>query len=188
MIQLTQAQVQKNKAIFQALNQKYQILPEALLSFLGEDFYHAPASTSTSMNNACEGGLLDHLLTTVGFAKKINDILPATLQQPAINVYRAAILSGVGKTFMFTPNVNEYSRKNGKMYDFVSGTTAMSVGERSVLYALRHGVELTDDEYQAIINSDRIEEDNQVKWYGSSLTTIIRHAIELAVMEQKKRT
>lgn len=187
MIQLTQAQIQKNKAIFLALNAKYQILPESLLAFLGEDFYHAPASTMTTMHNACEGGLLDHLLKTTEFAKKINDFLPPSLQQPALSVYRVCFVSGIGRTFMFVPNTNEWSRKNGKIYEFSQTTAAMNAGERGALYALRNGMTLTDEEYQAVVHSDRFEEDSQVKWFGSPLTTILRHAIEFSIMEQKRR-
>jgi hypothetical protein len=114
-------------------------------------------------------------------------MLPANLQQPALSVYRVALLSGVGKTFMFIPNANEWSRKNGKIYEFAPGVTAMNAGERSALYAMRHGMELTDEEYQALINSDRVEEETQVKWFGSTLTTILRQAIEWAIMDLKRR-
>jgi hypothetical protein len=47
---------------------------------------------------------------------------------------------------------------------------------------------LTEDEYQALINFDKQEEDLQVKWYGSSLTTILKMATELAVLDEKNRT
>jgi hypothetical protein len=187
MVQLTQAQIQKNKDIFLLLNKKYQLLPDTLVTFLGEDFFHAPATTMTTMHNACDGGLLDYLLKVAEYAKKINDTLPASLQQPALSVYRVAFLTGIGKTFMFIPNSNEWSRKNGKIYEFAPGVSAMSAGERSALYALRYGMDLSDDEYQAIINSDKSEEEPQVKWFGSSLTTILRQAIEWAIMDLKHR-
>jgi 23S rRNA maturation-related 3'-5' exoribonuclease YhaM len=186
MVQLTQAQIQKNKDIFLLLNKKYQILPELLITFLGEEFFHAPATTMTSMHNACDGGLLDYLLKVAEYAKKLNDILPSSLQQPALSVYRVAFLSGIGKTHMFVPNQNEWSRKNGKIYEFASNVAAMSAGERSALYAMRYMV-LSDEEYQAILNSDRSEEEPQVKWFGSPLTTILRQAIEWAIMDIKHR-
>jgi hypothetical protein len=188
MVQLTQEQIKKNKQIFLQLNEKYGILPKELLDFLGEGFFTAPASVATNLHNACEGGLVDHILTTAKYAKKINDLLVDTpLQQPALSVYRVSFLFDIGKTFMYVPNQEEWSRKKGKMFDFSEGTVAMRVGERSAFYATQY-MKLTEDEYQAIINADREELDAQVKWFGSTLTTILRQSIEWSIMEQKKRT
>lgn len=186
MVQLTQEQIKKNKQIFLQLSEKYGILPKELIDFLGDGFFTAPASVSTNLHNACEGGLVDHILTTAQFAKKINDMLPDALKQPAISVYRISFLFDIGKTFLYVPNQDDWTRKKGKIYDFGERATAMKIGERSALYALQH-MKLTEDEYQAIINSDREELDPQIKWFGSILTMILRQAIEWAIMEQKKR-
>ena len=112
--------------------------------------------------------------------------MPATLQQPSVSIMRASFLFDIGKTFLYAPNSNDWSVKNGKIYDFVQGMTAMRVGERSALYALQHMV-LTEEEYQAITYSDKDVLDAQVKWYGSPLTTILRQAIEISIMELKSR-
>ena len=158
----------------------------SLLAFLGEGFFTAPASTATSLHNACDGGLVDDLLTVAKYANKINTILPAHLQQPAISVHRVSLLSGIGKTFMYVPNTNEYSIRNGKIYDFAQNTVAMRVGERSAYYALQY-MKLTEEEYQALVNFDKPEEDLQVKWFGSPLTTILKQAVELAIIDEKRR-
>jgi len=186
MIQLTQEQIKKNKAIFLKINAEHQIIPDSLVEFLGEGFFNAPASTATSLHNACMGGLVDDLLTVAKYANKINAILPPHLQQPAISVHRVSLLSGIGKTFIYTPNTNEYGVKNGKIYEFAPNTVAMRVGERSAYYAMQH-MKLTEEEYQALINYDKPDEDLQVKWFGSPLTTILKQAVELAVIDEKRR-
>jgi hypothetical protein len=186
MVQLTQEQIKKNKAIFLKLNSEHKIIADELLAFLGENLFTAPASTATSLHNACDGGLVDDLLTVAKYANKINQILPPHLQQPAISVHRVSLLSGIGKTFMYVPNANEYSARNGKIYDFAPNTVAMRVGERSAYYALQY-MKLTEDEYQALINFDKPEEDLQVKWFGSPLTTILKQAVELAIIDEKRR-
>lgn len=186
MVQLSQEQIEKNKAIFLKTNETYKILPQGLLDFLGDSFFRAPASTMTSIYNACDGGLVDHILQTAKLAKKINELYPATLQQPTMSVMRASFLFDIGKTFLYVPNSNEWSVKNGKIYDYAQGMAAMRVGERSALYALQH-MSLTEEEYQAIVYSDKDELDAQVKWYGSPLTTILRQAIEISIMELKSR-
>jgi hypothetical protein len=62
----------------------------------------------------------------------------------------------------------------------------MKVGERSAYYVLSHNVSLTEEEYQSIINFDKSEEDKQSKWYGSTLSTLLRQANELSIIECKK--
>lgn len=187
MVQLTQEEIKKNRSAFLQTNEKYKILPPELIAFLGEDFFKAPASTNTSMHNACEGGLVDHILTTARFANKINQMLPEHMRVPALSLYRIVFLFDIGKTFLFVPNQNEWSRKNGKIYEYSNKTVAMRVGERSALYASRY-MKLEEDEYQAIINADREELELQIKWFGSSLTVILRQAIEWAIIEQKNRS
>ena len=186
MIQLTREQIEKNKAIFLAINDSHKIFPQSLLDFLGENLFIDPASTSTSLHNACVGGLLDDILTVAKYANSINNFLPPHLQQPAISVHKVSLLSGIGKVFTYIPNSQEYQVKNGKIYEFAKVVTAMRVGERSAYYALQY-MELTPEEYQALINFDKQEEDTQVKWYGSSLTTILKMAAELAVLDEKNR-
>jgi hypothetical protein len=113
-------------------------------------------------------------------------MLPENLQQPAMSIHRVSFLFDIGKTFLYVPNQIEWSRKNGKIYDFAENTVAMRVGERSALYALKF-MSLEEDEYQTILNSDREELDAQIKWFGSPLTSIMRQAIEWAIIEQKNR-
>jgi len=48
-------------------------------------------------------------------------------------------------------------------------------------------MKLTEEEYQALINYDKPDEDLQVKWFGSPLTTILKQAVELAVIDEKRR-
>ena len=81
---------------------------------------------------------------------------------------------------------SEWHRTNqGKMYEFNDELTSMRVGERSAYYALKYGVELSEDEYQSIINYDKPEDDKQAKWHSSTLSTILKQANELAIIEEK---
>lgn len=186
MVQLTQEQIAKNKAIFLKLNTDHNILPQPLLDFLGEGFFTAPASTMTSLHNACAGGLIDHILTVAKYANKINQMLPLNMQQSAASVHRISFLSSIGLTFMYVKNEDEWSIKRGKIYDFAPDMVAMRTGERSAYYAMKH-MELTEEEYQALINFDKPEEDLQVKWFGSPLATILKQAVELAIIDEKRR-
>ena len=71
------------------------------------------------------------------------------------------------------------------MYEFNEDLVSMRVSERSAYYTMKFGVNLTEEEYQSIVNYDKTDDDKQSKWYGSTLSTILRMANELAIIECK---
>ena len=176
----------KNKEIFLEKNKLYGILTKELLDFLGEDFMTAPASSMTSLHNAFPGGLIDHILKTTKYAIGINKLLPQNIEVEAHSIVKICFLHQIGKTFLYKWNESEWHRKNqGKMYEYNEELVSLKIGERSVYYSLKYGVELTEEEYQAIINYDKSDDDKQSKWYGCTLSTILKQANELAIIEEK---
>lgn len=178
----------KNKEKFNKTNETYNILSENLLEFLGEDLYSAPASNMESMYNAFPGGLIDYILTVTKYGINLNDILPESQRVDKKSIIKVCFLHQLGKVKLYKFCESEWHRKNqGKMYDFNEDLVSMRVGERSAYYSLRYGVELSDEEYQSILNYDKTDDDKQSKWYGSTLSTILRLANELAIIECKKK-
>jgi len=176
----------KNKETFLDKNDTYKIFTSELLEFLGEDLITAPASTLTSLHNAFPGGLVDHILKTTKYAIGINKTLPENLQVDKNSLIKVCFLHQIGKTFLYVWNESEWHRKNqGKIYEYNEELVSLKIGERSAYYSLKYGVELTDEEYQAIINYDKSDDDKQSKWYGCALSTILKQANELAIIEEK---
>jgi hypothetical protein len=178
----------RNKKTFLEKNELYGIITKELLDYLGEDLLTAPASTMTSLHNAFPGGLIDHVLITTKYAIGINKLLPETMRVDTQSVVKVCFLHQIGKTFLYKWNESEWHRSNlGKMYDFNEEIISMKVGERSVYYAMKYGISLTEEEYQSIVNYDKSEDDKQSKWYGTTLSTILKQANELAIIEEKKK-
>jgi hypothetical protein len=178
----------KNKEKFNKTNETYNILSENLLEFLGEDLYSAPASNIESMYNAFPGGLIEYILIVAKYGINLNDMLPVSQRVDKKSIMRVCFLHQLGKVKLYKFCESEWHRKNqGKMYDFNEDLVSMRVGERSAYYSLRYGVELSDEEYQSILNYDKTDDDKQSKWYGSTLSTILRLANELAIIECKKK-
>jgi len=182
---LTIPQLEHNKAKFIETNQKYNIMTKELEDFLGDALYTSPASTTLSMVGCYPGGLLNHTIKACKYAVKVNDILPETLKQPVSSIVKVVFLSQIGKVFMFCPVTEEWKLKQGKMYDFCDDTVRLRVGERSIYYATNYGVKLTEEEYQAILNLDKDDEDKMAKYFSSPLTQVIKWGFELAIMEEK---
>ena len=176
----------KNKQTFLEKNELYGILTDELLKYLGEDLFTAPASTMESLYNAFPGGLIDHILKTTKYAIGINRLLPQGMEVEAQSIVKVCFLHQIGKTNLYKWCESEWHRKNqGKMYEFNEELISMRIGERSVYYAMKYGVTLTEEEYQSIVNYDKSDDDKQSKWYGSTLSIILRQANELAIIEEK---
>jgi hypothetical protein len=99
---------------------------------------------------------------------------------------KCVFLSQIGKSFLFKPNPSEWHRKNlGKMYEFTDSEVSMKSNERSIHYVLRFGIQLSEEEFQTILNSDRDTEDKLVKYRASNLSNVVRIGFELAILEEK---
>ena len=181
--------IAKNKKILEMTNEKYQVFTPKLMEFLGESLFTAPASTMLSLHNACEGGLVDHLIKVAKYAAMFNEILPEPMRYTKESVLKVSFLCEIGKVFLYKPCTSEWHRKNqGKMYEFAENNVSMSVGERSLFYALSNDVILNEAECQAILNYTKNDDDNQVRWHSTPLAKLLKTAIEFAIMEEKHVT
>jgi len=186
---LDRENIVKNTKHYFATGEKYGFMTKELMEFLGTDFISAPASTMADLHNAFEGGLIDHTLRVTKYAVLINGILPKdkNMAVDMNSLIKVCCLHQIGKAKLYLPCTSEWHIKNqGKMYEFKNDLTSMSVGERSAKYAMEFGVKLTDDEYQAILNFSKDDSDKQAKYHSSMLSTILKQAIQLAIVEEQE--
>lgn len=178
--------LEQNKKKFKETNKKYNIFTQELEDFLGEDFYTAPATTMLDMYGCYPGGLLNNCLKSAKYAIKINDMLPENTKVNPTSILKCIFVSQIGKVFLFKPNKNDWQIKNqGKMYEFNEELTSLKVGERSAYYATKYGVSLTEEEFQAILNTDKDSDDKQAKYHSENLSHIIKMGFELSILEEK---
>lgn len=167
---------------------KYGFMNDKLMNFLGPEFIGAPASTSENMHNAFEGGLIDHSLRVTKYAVSLNDLLPLEMRVDKVSLVKVCCLHQIGKAKLFKYNDSKWHRENqGKMYEFNDDMVALSVGERSVMYTFKNGIDLTEEEYQAILNYNKDDSDKQAKYHSSTLSSLLKQGIELAIMEEQFR-
>ncbi len=175
----------KNATKYFSTGEKYKFMTEELIAFLGADFITAPASPMESFNNAFEGGLIDHILKVTKYALDLNKIYPVVKQVPIESLIKVCLLHQIGKAKMYVPCESEWHKKNqGKFYDFKKDVVAMRVGERSLYYALSHGVKLNEVEAQGILNFEKTD-DVQAKVHTSVIGLILKQANEIAIIEEK---
>ena len=181
---MTEEKVLKNTKKYFETAEKYGFMNDTLMEALGKEFIAAPASTRTDLHNAFEGGLIAHLLLTTKYAISLNGILPEALQVDTKSLIKVSLLHQIGKANLYLAE-DKWHQDRGMMYKFNNDLTSMSVGERSAYLATSNGVELTEEEFQAIINHDKDDSDKQAKFFTSNLGVILRQANELAILEEK---
>jgi hypothetical protein len=187
MATLTKDKVTKNAKKYFSTGEKYGFMTEELQDFLGLNFITAPASTRTDLHNCYEGGLIEHLLLVTKYAVGINEILPEAQQVSLNSLIKVCCLHQIGKSNLYTPHKSDWHRGKGILYEFNEDLVSMRVGERSAYYATNNGVDLTEEEYQAIVNHDKTDNDKQAKWHSNMLGVILRQANELAIMDEKNK-
>ncbi len=165
---------------------KNGFMNDELMSFLGEDFIKAPATSMTSYHNAFEGGLIDHLLKVAKYAIGINNSLPEDERVDLTSLLKVCLLHGIGKAKLYTPCTSEWHRKNqGKMYEFNEDLVSMRVGERSAYYAISHGVSLTEEEFTAILFFDKTD-DKMSEYHNTMLGELLKMGNVLAIKSARK--
>lgn len=182
---LTKEQVVKNAKKYFSTGEKYGFMTEELQNLLGAEFIGAPASTRTDLHNAYEGGLVEHLLTVTKYAVSLKAIVPNGDAIDMKSLVKVCCLHQIGKAHLYVPKNSKWHNDNGIMYDFNDELVSMHVGERSAHMAMANGVELSEDEFQAIVNHDKTDDDKQAKWHSNTLAVILRQANELAIMQEK---
>jgi len=183
---LKKEEIETNRDLFQKTIRAYELFTPGLEEFLGEDLYTTPASTMTSMFGAFPGGLVNHLLAVTKFANTINKGMLECHRVEQKDLVQACFLHQIGKVKLFKFNESDWHRNNlGKMYEYDEELVSMTVGERSVFYAMKYGVVLTEEQTQAILNWDKSDYDKSSKYHTESLGVILRTANDIAVLEQK---
>jgi hypothetical protein len=183
---LEQAKIVANAKKYFDTATKNGFMTNELMSFLGEDFIKAPASSMTSYHNAFEGGLIDHLLKVAKYAIGINNSLPENERVDQTSLLKVCLLHGIGKTKLYTPCTSEWHRKNqGKMYEFNEDLVSMRVGERSAYYAISHGIQLSEEEYTAILFFDKTD-DKMSEYHNTLLGELLKMGNVLAIKSAKR--
>ena len=160
---------------------KIGFMNEELMKFLGQEFIAAPASSMADYHNAFEGGLIDHLLKVAKNAVNVNNTLPENKRVNQDSLIKVCFLHQIGKTNLYKPCTSEWHRKNqGKMYEFNENLVSMRVSERSLYYAMSHGIKFTEEEFSVIMSYDKTD-DKMSEYHNSMLGILLKIGNTLAI-------
>lgn len=183
---ITKEKMLKNAKKFNDTGVKYGVINDELLEMLGAEFIAAPCTTSEHMYNAYEGGLIQHILNVTKYALSINASMPEDKQLDNESIIRVSLIHQIGKSKMYLVQDNEWFIKNrGERFKFNEELLTLKTAERSVFYALKAGIDLSEDEVYAIHNSTSDFGQREFTSKGERLAALLRTANLVAIMSVK---
>lgn len=183
---ITKEKMLKNAKKFNDTGVKYGVINDELLELLGAEFISAPCTTAENMYLYYEGGLVQHLLNVTKYAISVNSSLPEDKQIDNESIIRVSLIHQIGKSKMFLPHSNDWFIKNrGEHYEFNDELLSLKVGERSVFYALKAGIDLSEDEVFAIHNYNSDFGSRPLTAKGEKLAALLKAANMIAIMSVK---
>lgn len=183
---ITEEKIKKNAQKFNNTGVKYGVVNDELMDLLGVGFITAPCTTTTNLYGAYDGGLIQHILNVTKYAIEINEMLPESKQVTKDSIIRVCLVHQIGKANMYAEQTSQWHKDNrGEMYTFNDEALSMSTAERSVFYALKSGIALTEDEVFAIYNYNSDFAHWSMNKQGEKLASLLKTANMIAIMEEK---
>lgn len=182
-------QRQKNLNLFKSKLEDCGINTSKLMKLYGEKLQDSTFAFSNKENQFCGDGTLLHTVMRVltPMALKLNEAL--SMGGKSVDdkmLIKVCFLHQIAKCVMVSPNDNKWEIENrGLMYKFNDYSFALKMGMRSIAMCIQCGIELTENELEAMSNLDK-EETKQTKFYSSPLAVILKQANELTDILSKK--
>lgn len=151
---------------------------EKLIELYGIHLMTSPLTKSNETIGCYEGGLIENTLNVFDLMFKINKSLPEEKKVPVKSLTKVGLLFQIGMYNMFKKLDSKWHNDRGIMYEYNADKISMSVGERSVKMATELGVKFTDEEYQAILNERKVN-DEQSLYFTEMLGELLRSSSKL---------
>ena len=145
---------------------------------------NASAFTKEDTGGAYAGSLIEHITRIAVIAHSINEKLSEEVKVPIESLIKVCYLHQISKCKMIIENTVQFEIKKGKLFTFIDDVPALKCGEYSAYICAKYGIDLTEDEYEAILSIDK-RDDDQTKGFGCMLGQILRASIDLANTERK---
>lgn len=160
-------------------------------SVIEENFKDAIMNASYTHSNdfglAYDGSLLNNVLRVMTpYAIKINEALPENLRVNKNSLLKVCLLMHISKCITFEKNDNKWEVENrGIVYKYAKLPASLKLGMRSLIFCQDLGIKFDEFEAEAMIVLDRDANEGQVKYFSSTLATIIKQANELTFLQNR---
>lgn len=194
---LTDETINKNYLIWIECLKKYDCLSDSLLEDIGEAIKNASWALN-EQNGAGRGTMLNIVIKNLcTIATHINDGAfgvnsKGTDKHPLLKVdpktlMRVLLLQHISKAEIFVPTTEQWKKNKGNLYDFNNDLkTTLKLGERSIFLCMKHGITLSEDEYEAMRIVDKDEDKTNA--FLNPLCEIVKIANQLTAIEVYRKS
>jgi hypothetical protein len=168
-----------------------------MINDIGEKIKNAPFTLNENMGGAYQGAMIDVVLNHLcKIAIHINENAFKGFDENKtqhINLFvnknmlmRVLLLQHISKAEMFMTQTQQWKAKNGQFYEFSDTlNTKLKTGERSLFMCQKYGIELSEEEFEAMCIIDKTEENGDI--YSNSLSMLIKFVNKLTAIDIRNK-
>jgi|19_taG_2_1085344.scaffolds.fasta_scaffold00076_40 hypothetical protein len=160
---------------------------KAMLEEIGDRYFTAPAASRTDHHSCYPGGLVGHTLQVTKNVLKVRACFEIDI--PEESFVLVGLFHDIGKIgtregeAMYLPQTSDWHRNKGMLYTFNDKLQdGLTHAQRSVRLLGQFGIELSDDEYLAILGHDGLyKEENRTRdmMYASAPLSRALHTADM---------
>lgn len=195
---LTEEKINSNFVIYCEKLKQYGCYSQRMMDEIGNSIKVASFGLDENSGSAYCGSMIDVVLTSLcvigahintnafGIGKNGKPQHPFLLVDNN-SLMKVLLLQHISKSMIFVPEDNDWFVKKGKLYKFNDSLeTSLKVGERSIHLCMKYGIQLSDEEFEAmrIIDRDDLDKNNA---FTTPLSLLVRMANQLTTVERYRR-
>lgn len=191
---LTTEKINLNYITFCNKLKKYNCYSEQMINEIGEQLKDCSFSMNDDSGSAYQGSMIDIVLNHLcSVAYNINEVVfgpTGKFNSMRVNpdmLMRVLLLQHIAKAEMFVNTRDTWKVKKGMLYEFNTNLKAsLKLGERSLYLCQKYGIELAEEEYEAIRIIDK-SEDDKIVFYINPLCSIVKMANQFVAVEMRQK-
>lgn len=192
-MELTEEKKNLNFVLWTKKLKEYNCYSESLINELGDSIKNGSFNMNESNGGCYEGSLINVILSnlcTVGyhineFAFGLNEKGRRNHQFLNVNtemLMRILLLQHISKSELFISQTENWKKNKGFFYDYNGDLdTQLKVGERSAFLCMKHGIKLSEVEYEAMTIIDK--EEKAFNTHMNPLTLLVKVINQLVMVE-----
>ena len=165
-----------------------------MINEIGKQLKDCSFSMNDDSGSAYQGSMIDIVLNHLcSVAYNINEVVfgpTGKFNSMRVNpdmLMRVLLLQHIAKAEMFVNTRDTWKVKKGMLYEFNTNLKAsLKLGERSLYLCQKYGIELAEEEYEAIRIIDK-SEDDKIMFYINPLCSIVKMANQFVAVEMRQK-
>jgi hypothetical protein len=196
-MELTEEKRNLNFVLWTKKLKDYNCYSESLINELGEKLKNASFNMNEANGGCYEGSLIEVILNnlcTLGYhinelAFGLND--KGKRNHPFLNVntemiMRVLLLQHISKAEYFVTQTENWKKNKGYLFDFNGELeTQLKMGERSAFLCMKHGIQLSEIEFEAMTIVDK--DDKCFNSHQNQLVVLVKTINQLVAVELQRK-